>query len=83
MTHPFKEKSNVRCWGLQKAVDFEMVSNPFVISRDNTGYVLINVKTMKAYQLLISPISANLFGHGDILRVFKSENGHMRILTII
>lgn len=66
-------KFNIRCWGLQKVADFDVNRNPFILSRDNTGYVLINVKTVKAYQLAISPISANLYGHGDILRVIKVD----------
>ena len=53
------------------------------MSRDNTGYVLINVKTIKAYQLAISPISANLFGHGDILRMTKIDQFKNRIITVI
>jgi hypothetical protein len=60
-----------------------MLTNPFLISRDNTGYVLINVKTVRVYQLFVSPISANLFGHGDILRVLKGENGRQRIITVL
>jgi hypothetical protein len=68
-----QDKFNIRCWGLSKVADFDMISNPWIIARDNTGYVLINVKTIRAYQLAISPISANLFGHGDILRTTKIE----------
>ena len=56
---------------------------PFVLSRDNTGYVLVNVKTVRAYQLSVSPISANLFGHGDILRVIKADEKRSRIITVI
>ena len=58
---------------MQKVPDFDINRNPFIMSRDNTGYVLINMKTIKAYQLAISPISANLYGHGDILRIIKID----------
>jgi hypothetical protein len=58
-------------------------TNPFIISRDNTGYILIDVKKQKSYLLANSPISANLFGHGDILRISKLENGKQRIITVI
>ena len=60
-----------------------METNPFIISRDNTGYILIDVKKQNAYLLANSPISANLFGHGDILRVSKLENNKSRIITVI
>lgn len=73
LAHPMQDKYNIRCWGLAKVADFDMMKNPWIMSRDNTGYVLINVKTIKAYQLAISPISANLFGHGDILRITKID----------
>ena len=53
--------------------DFDISKCPFIISRDNIGYVLINVRMMKAYQWTFSPITANLFGHGDILRVVKGD----------
>ena len=39
------------------------------MARDNTGFVLINTRTYKAHMLAISPITANLFGHGNILRI--------------
>lgn len=84
MVHPLTEKFNIRCWGLAKVADFDLEKNPFVISRDNAGYVLINVKTNKAYMLCKNPISANLYGHGDILRVIKGpEPGKCRIITVI
>lgn len=44
---------------------------------------MINVRTSKTYQLAISPITANLQGHGDILRVMRLENGGMRVVTIL
>lgn len=83
LTHPMPEKFNIRCWGLAKVADFDMERNPFIMTRDNTGYVLVNVKTSKAYQLAISPVSANLFGHGDILRITKTDLQKNRIITVI
>jgi hypothetical protein len=74
LNHPTSEKQNIRCWGLAKVSDFDINKCPFVISRDNIGYVLINVKTMKAYQWTFSAITANLFGHGDILRVVRVDD---------
>ena len=63
--------------------DFDMDSNPWIMSRDNTGYIMINVKTIKAYQLAVSPISANLFGHGDILRITKIDAFRNRVITVL
>jgi len=83
LTHTMPEKFNIRCWGMAKVADFDIVKCPFVMTRDNTGFVLVNVKTIKAYQLALSPISANLFGHGDILRIAKGEAGKMRLITVI
>lgn len=83
LTHPMQDKTNIRCWGLAKVADFDIVKCPFVLSRDNTGYILVNVKTIKSYQLTVSPISANLFGHGDILRVMKADEKRQRIITVI
>ena len=57
----------MRCWGMAKISDFEINKRPFVISRDNTGIILIDVKNFKTYKLSNSPITVNLFGHGDIL----------------
>ena len=48
---------------------FDLMKMPFIVSRDNTGIVLIDVKNCIAYQFSHAPIKANLFGHGDILRV--------------
>jgi hypothetical protein len=73
LSHPMQDKFNIRCWGLAMVADFHPIQNPWIIARDNTGYVVINVKTVKAYQLAISPISANLFGHGDILRATRID----------
>lgn len=83
LSHPVPDKFNIRCWGLARVADFDMETNPFIISRDNTGYILIDVKKQKVYLLANSPISANLFGHGDILRVSKLENNKSRIITVI
>ena len=46
---------------------------PFLLSRDNTGIVIIDVKNSVAYQFSTAPIKANLFGHGDILRLVQVE----------
>jgi len=73
LEHPqHLHKFNVRCWGLVKLPDFDAESNPFIVSRDNTGFVIINVKTLTAHQLQLSPITVNLYGHGDILRILRA-----------
>lgn len=77
------DKFNIRCWGLAKVADFDMERNPFIMTRDNTGYTLLNVKTSKAYQLAVSPVTANLFGHGDILRITRIDTHKNRIITVI
>jgi hypothetical protein len=63
----------VRCWGLEKMPGFDYVKNPFVMSRDNTGLILIDVRNCVAYTFCSSPIRANLYGHGDILRVVNAD----------
>lgn len=69
---------------MAKVADFDLDKMPFILSRDNAGYVLINVKTQKVWMLCRSPITANLYGHGDILRVVKgAEPGKCRIVTVI
>ena len=45
---------------------------PFVMARDNTGIVLIDVRNRVAYMFAHAPIKANLFGHGDILKIVES-----------
>ena len=50
-----------------------MAKLPYIVSRDNTGLVLIDVKNYVAYLFAQAPISVNLFGHGDILRVINAE----------
>ena len=83
LNHPVTDKTDIRCWGLSKVGNFDLETCPFVMSRDNLGYVLINVKTIKTYMLCNSPVSANLFGHGDILRIVKQDNDRQRIMTVI
>ena len=70
--HP-KPNQKMRCWGLQKVADFDKVSCPFIIARDNSGLVLVNIKTKKTYFLMSCTIQANLFGGGDILRIMKDQ----------
>ena len=47
ITHP--TGTQTRCWGLQKIPGFDLDSVPFVIARDNTGLVIIDVIKNKAY----------------------------------
>ena len=83
LNHPVVDKTDIRCWGLCKVGNFDLDTCPFVMARDNLGYVLINVKTIRTYMLYNSPVSANLFGHGDILRIVKQDNDRQRIMTVI
>lgn len=47
--HPSSASGKVKNWGLQMVPDFDVIKCPFVIARDNTGFVLINVRTIKVY----------------------------------
>ena len=64
-------------------VNFDAKKCPFILSRDNMGFTLINVKSYKVYQLAKRPISANLYGHGDILRVMQGADNSARIITVV
>ena len=83
VTHPLPNQFSIRCWGLQKVGHYDSQTNPFIMARDNTGYVLINTRTFKAHMLAQSPITANLFGHGNILRIQCLSDQKSRILTVI
>lgn len=67
--HPMATTMQARCWGMQKVPGFSFSKMPFVLCRDNTGIVLVDVRNCIAYMFAKAPIKANLFGHGDILRV--------------
>ena len=73
ISHPMAASTQARCWGMQKVPGFNLSKMPFVICRDNTGIVLVDVRNAIAYQFAKAPIKANLFGHGDILRVVFTE----------
>lgn len=49
IVHPHKENYQCRCWGLVKYPGFDIDTLPFLVVRDNTGVVLIDVKQYKAY----------------------------------
>jgi hypothetical protein len=49
LNHPNPSFYRVRCWGLAKVIDFDEQRCPFVLARDNTGFVIIDVKNVKAY----------------------------------
>lgn len=44
IAHPKQDEQQVRCWGLAKLPDFSLSKLPFIIARDNTGLVLIDIK---------------------------------------
>ena len=82
--HPSsKDQPKTRCWGLLKVPDYHTTANPFIISRDNTGLILVNVRAAKSFKLSDSAISANLFGHGNILRVQKTLFNTLKICTVM
>lgn len=70
--HPKKDNFSVRCWGLELVPDFDMKKCPFALARDSVGLVLIDISKRKAFLLTETPITVNLFGHGDILRLLKT-----------
>lgn len=81
--HPRKDNYSVRCWGLELMPDFDMKTCPFAIARDNIGIVLIDISGRRAYFLTDLPISVNLFGHGDILKLLKTDSGNTIISTVV
>jgi hypothetical protein len=57
---------------------YDIDSVPFAVARDNTGIILIDVIKHKSYKFADSPITENLFGHGDILKISGSaEDGYV------
>ena len=81
--HPKKDNYSVRCWGLELVPDFDIVKCPFAVARDNVGIILIDINQRRAYLLTELPISVNLFGHGDILKLFKTDFGETVISTVV
>ena len=73
IAHPQAAKTQARCWGMAKMPGYDYQKMPFVMARDNTGIVLIDVRNRVAYMFAHAPIKANLFGHGDILKVVQAE----------
>lgn len=69
IAHPLALKQNYRCWGLAKAPGYDYIKIPFIICRDNSGIILVDVNSCRAYIFAVSPIKQNLFGHGDIMRL--------------
>lgn len=81
--HPKKDNYSVRCWGLELVPDFDIKKCPFAVARDNLGIVLIDISRRRAFWLTDLPISVNLFGHGNILKLLKSKTGEFGITTVI
>ena len=73
IVHPMAQQTQARCWGMEKIPGFNFTRLPFVLCRDNTGIVLVDVKNCLAYMFAKAPIKANLFGHGNILRIVPTE----------
>jgi hypothetical protein len=53
-----------------------MLQDRAVVSRDDQGIVLVDMDEQKAKMVEVAKIRTNLFGHGDILHVAKSESGY-------
>ena len=60
-----------------------MVYLPYILARDNTGFVIIDVKNKKTLKLSSDKITANLFGHGDVLQVCKTAMNKVRVLSVM
>lgn len=73
IVHPLAQRTQTRCWGLAKMPNYDYQKCPFVLSRDNTGVILVDVRNCVAYIFAQNPIKANLFGHGDILKVVWAD----------
>jgi len=73
IVHPMASTTQARCWGMQKLPNFDFNKLPFVLCRDNTGIVLVDVRNCVAYMFAKAQIKANLFGHGDVLKVVLSS----------
>jgi len=71
--HPLANKQNSRCWGMAKAPGYDYGKLPFIVCRDNTGIVFVDVNHCKAYVFAVAPIKQNLFGHGEILKIVLTD----------
>ena len=71
--HPIKDfEENPKNWGIRPFL-YNKNKLQYVISRDNLGFCLIDVRNKKAYTIKEQQISQNLFGHGQILEITDSE----------
>ena len=66
-----------KCWGISKMPSFDLNEFPYLLSRDDRGITLLDVKKFKAISLTVNngAITQNLFGHGSILKVVQKRNG--------
>lgn len=72
-----------KCYGITKIPAFDIKDCPFLLSRGNRGTILIDAKNHKAHTLSEEQISANLFGHGDLLRVSATAFDQTKVLTMV
>lgn len=56
IVHPMGHKQNSRCWGMTKAPGYDYLRSPFIICRDNTGIIFVDVNNCKAYVFANAPI---------------------------
>lgn len=60
-----------------------MVYLPFILARDNTGFIIVDVKNKRALKFSTEAIQANLFGHGSVLLLEKSAQNRIKIVSVI
>jgi hypothetical protein len=58
---------------MAKAPGYDYGKLPFIVCRDNTGIVFVDVNHCKAYVFAVAPIKQNLFGHGEILKIVLTD----------
>jgi hypothetical protein len=58
--HPGGQRT--RCWGFLKLPEATMLQIPFLMSRDSSGFRLINTKTFRSFTLSSNEIKSNLSG---------------------
>ena len=72
-----------KAYGIAKIPHFDIIDCPFLLSRGNRGTILIDVKNRKAHTFSEEQISANLYGHGDLLRVSATAFDQTKVLTMV
>jgi len=71
--HP---RGDFKCWGMKAMPNFDLVEFPYILTRDDQGMNLLDLKKNKAITIANTngAISSNLFGHGNILQIVDNSN---------